>query len=322
VIVTERKGRLLDVPETCRALEACGMRIVMDAIVHGGREVTLAHDRGVVVLDASTGRWAHHAIATNDTGLHEQIDRALASGCAVAVGPAGPIHALAKTEEGYKLVEVGRCGVPLERGNYVPDVLAAYDHVVADLKVPTPCGRLSVLQGEPGSGKSYLVRALLVEGVAATFVLVPPHLLGGLGDPDFLPSIIQARDECDSAARGPLVLICEDGDMCLVPRMGDNMSTVQSVLNLGDGLLGSLLDVRVLITTNAPEIKMDKAVVRKGRLCRRVNVGRLSAVQATSVLRRLVPDVKEEFTALATLSDVYDGARERGWHPPADGGSR
>ncbi len=47
------------------------------------------------------------------------------------------------------------------------------------------------------------------------------------------------------------MLIVEDADECLVQRGSDNMSTIASVLNISDGILGSILDVRVLATTNA-----------------------------------------------------------------------
>ena len=225
----------------------------------------------------------------------------------------GPVYALAKHNNSYVLQRLGSAGVVLERENYTPHVIEEYDHIVADLNTTTPCGRLIVLSGDPGTGKTYLVRSLLREAPKTTFVIVPPSLVGGLGDPQILPSLIEAKDELP----GPILIILEDADMCLVPRQADNMTTISALLNLGDGILGSLLDVRILATTNAKKFNMDAAALREGRLCRQIEVEKLKQEQANRVLGRLAPKASP-FTATGelTLAQIYKRAREAGWVPP------
>ncbi len=226
----------------------------------------------------------------------------------------GPVYALAKTSDGYAISRVGVAGVPLVRENYHPDAIESYNHIIRDLKSPSPSGRLVIFSGEPGTGKTYFVRSMLTEVPKATFLLVPPQLMKDLGEPAILPTLAEAKEHLD----GPIVLLAEDGDKCLVERdMGGDMATIQSVLNLGDGILGSLLDVRIVITTNAETFKMDRAALRPGRLSRHLHVGPLDAEHAEAVVRRLVgPSAVGGFTGPTTLAMAYGKARELGWVAP------
>lgn len=275
------------------------------------------------------GEWADINLVTNDEALFKRGLELLAKQVLPDDPETGPVYTLAKTTDGYQIIRIGAAGIPLERENYTPKVIEDYDHIVTDLKTCSPCGRLIVLSGEPGTGKTYLVRSLLREVSNATFILIPPHLVRSLGDPEILPSLTSAKQEME----GPVVLLAEDADMCLVPRQGDNMSTISSVLNLGDGILGSLLDIRIIATTNAAKINMDKASLREGRLCREVEVGPIGVEQATQILQRLVPEAKgltfntkssamgfkagSDNSQVATLAQVYARARAEGWKPPA-----
>lgn len=222
----------------------------------------------------------------------------------------GLVFTLTHGMAGYSISRLGLAGTPLERGNYTAPVLSAYDHVVDDLRTESPCGRLIILSGTPGTGKTYIVRSLLSSVVNAAFILVPPHLMAELGGPDILPALIQAKNEFN----GPIVLIIEDADQCLVNRKEGDMSAISSMLNLGDGILGGILDVRILATTNAKTLEMDEATRRPGRLCRYIEVGKLDQKTAQAALTRLVGrPVQAEGMSLA---EVYSKARALGWKPP------
>jgi ATP-dependent 26S proteasome regulatory subunit len=225
----------------------------------------------------------------------------------------GFIYALAKAPMGgYTLVKVGSAGEPIERGNYSEEVITDYDHIVADLKTANPCGRLIILAGPPGSGKTFLVRSLLQEIPRAAFVLVPAHLVQDLGSPELLPALVQVRRD---GLSGAIVLVIEDADKVLVERKSGDMNAISALLNLGDGILGSSLDVRILATTNASGLEMDAATRRPGRLCRYIEVGSLSADQASKVIQRVT---RKSFTFKedATLAEIYRKARDLGWVPP------
>lgn len=262
----------------------------------------------------SQGRKASVQSVTTSAEVHDRSSQLFSTILAPDDPHKGMVFTLAKTLGGYQLTSLGLAGSPIERGNYSKEVLASYDHVVEDLNSEDPCGRLVVMAGEPGTGKTYLIRSLLGAVPKAAFVLVPPHLVEDLSSPEILPSLTAAKGEMS----GPLVLILEDADRVLVPRqdkMG-SMNAISQVLNLGDGILGSVLDIRIVASTNAAKVEMDPATRRPGRLCRYASVEALSADEASLALSRLTG---KPFTVknATTLAQVYRWAREQGWKPPA-----
>jgi hypothetical protein len=204
--------------------------------------------------------------------------------------PAGKAYALLQGATGMELVAIGSAQIPFERGNYIEEVCGGFDHIVEDLKKPNPCGRIAILDGEPGTGKTHLVRAMVGAAPAVTFVIVPPDLVRELTGPQVLKVLKDHRHGFDGS-NSTICFIVEDADSCLVPRGGDNMGSISSMLNITDGILGAMLDVRIIATTNAGHLKDDKAldpaILRSGRLCRRVNVGKLSADHLNDIFERL-----------------------------------
>ena len=224
----------------------------------------------------------------------------------------GSVYVLGNGRDGQvELNPLGVAGIPLERGNYAPAVLEEFDHVVAELGSMTPCGRLVLIDGEPGTGKSYLVRGLLSAHKSdATFILVPPDLLHALSGPAFIPALLEERRLSEN--EGAIVLVLEDADECLAPRMADNINSVATMLAFGDGILGAMMDIRIVATTNRKKAELDPALMRAGRLCRRISVGPLSAEQANVVARRLNPDLTLGYKsgAKVILAEVYQLARK------------
>jgi ATP-dependent 26S proteasome regulatory subunit len=178
----------------------------------------------------------------------------------------------------------------------------------------TPAGRMAVLNGEPGTGKTYLVRAMLMDVPNATFLLIPPTMIPELSGPNLISLLLENRHSFSS--NGPTILVLEDADYCLAPRKSDNMSAISSILNMGDGIFGSLFDIRILATTNAETQEIDPAILRAGRLSARINVDKLDSWEATNVLKRLIPDTNVSVHKKMTIAEVYKMARENGWVPP------
>lgn len=239
--------------------------------------------------------------------------------------PVGHIYAIVSQNGRLSLNSIGNAGVPLIRQNYSPKVLDNYDYVINDLQSVSPSGRIVILEGEPGTGKTHLVRGMLLEIFNALFILVSPEMVTALGGPEFLPLLLQYKHITD----GPIILILEDADKCLVTRGGDNINAIQSLLNLGDGILGSLLDIRIIATTNANKLEMEAAILRPGRLSRRLEVGALDKDTALGIIKHLLPENQEALKdprLLApvgkdgnpnhiTLAQVYSIARSYGWSP-------
>jgi len=163
-----------------------------------------------------------------------------------------PIYSLAQGANGIEIGEVGLAGVPIERDNYEADVVDAFDFIVDDLQRATPIGRLVIIQGEPGTGKTFFIRGLLHEVYDAVFVLIPAGMVEHLAGPNLVPTLIRARSMI--GVEKPIVLLIEDADRALVPRKKES-SLVKEFQKLFD-LIGGLL-AKQMLTPEVATILID-----------------------------------------------------------------
>jgi len=158
---------------------------------------------------------------------------------------------------------------------------------------------------------------MLLEVPDAMFVLISPEMITSLGGPELLPLLMQYR----GSSTGPIILILEDADKCLVSRDENNMNAIQALLNLGDGILGSMLDLRIVATTNAAELHLEEAIMRPGRLSKMLEVGGLDHSTACNVFKRLLPNIAlpieldDGDNFKMSLAETYSLARKNGWEP-------
>lgn len=236
--------------------------------------------------------------------------------------PKGSVMMLVSDSNGLYLNELGEIDCPLERGNYNDKILEQYDNVLEDLKTKTPSGRLTVLDGLPGTGKSFFIRGIVSES-EALFVYVPAAIGGQLTGPNVIPVFLREREKSV-----PIVLIMEDADATIATRQIDNVGTLSDLLNMSDGILGEMADIRILATTNAKKAEIDEAVLRVGRTNQHVQFKHLETKHAISVFTRLtgIEDIDHDGLRTIrgrqphhnTIGDIYRLAREHGWKPTTD----
>ena len=227
------------------------------------------------------------------------------------VPPSNEVFALSQTQRGLKLVSFGEFNQTLVPYNYTKETIEGYDHVMKCLSSKAPCGRMVLMQGEPGTGKSYMIRAL-VSSINATFVIIGSNMIADLSGPSILPVLL------DTVEKGkPIAFILEDADVALADRnQKSGMTHLSGLLNLGDGLLGEMLDVRIIATTNAGKMDLDAAIRRPGRMCRHIEFNKLDIKAATVLYKKLVKKPNEKITSPLTLAEVYRMARQDGWVAP------
>jgi len=207
------------------------------------------------------------------------------------------IYALSSGSEGFYLSSLGQVDSPLIRENYSDDVLVGYDFVIDDIQAEDPHGRLVIINGPPGTGKTYLIKGLASELCDSTIIIIPPRLIAEIDGPSLIPTFISHRRRKDSS----IVLIIEDADSCLAPRASDNISSISSLLNCADGILGSMLDIKIIATTNQARMEFDGALMRPGRLSRHIEVDELSIGKSNEVYCRLTGKKDAEKYARKTI---------------------
>lgn len=215
----------------------------------------------------------------------------------------GVVFALASQAGNLKFTAMGVAGAEIIKDNYTEEVQEAYDDIVKDLKTTSPSGRLSIIDGPAGTGKTHLVKALLSD-VKGMFVLVSPDTIHELANPNIIPLLIETRQE-NAKTGEPIIFILEDADAALVPREGGNMGLISSLLNYTDGIFGVLFDLRVIATTNAKKFQIEEALLRAGRLSVQITVDALPVEDANRIYHRLTKDESFSFTEPVKLADVY-----------------
>ena len=205
-------------------------------------------------------------------------------------------------------------------GNY-PESVGAELSRLTELR-EAKSGQLILFHGEPGTGKSYAIRALLQEWkpwCSAHYIVDPDKffgqsaeymlsvLLSGEDDDDVSVALRELRGQPKRKRETWTIYLVEDGDEFLTEdaktRSGQALSRL---LNVVDGFIGQGLNVLVLVTTNEPLDKLHPAVTRPGRCLANVHFRAFSKSEAQRWLRDHGA-VAVEVKGPQTLARLYDG---------------
>lgn len=162
---------------------------------------------------------------------------------------------------------------------------------------------LSILEGNPGTGKTCYLRHLMGElKETHRFYFIPTASMGILSKPEFIGFWTDQRSHYSDKK---FAVILEDSDGALMTRGTDNRDQVSALLNLTDGMLADFIRLQIICTINCSAADIDQALLRPGRLiCHRV-FGRLDYTQASRLaesLGRKLPQARDY-----SLAEVFAG---------------
>lgn len=156
---------------------------------------------------------------------------------------------------------------------------------------PPEGGRLLLLHGAPGTGKTTAIRAILREWAhwcqavyivdSETFFADSGYMLNVLLDTRYDPGFAQLVDDDDEPPEPERwrLIIVEDADD-LISSTANTTAGFGRLLNVCDGMVGQGVKVMLLLTTNEPLTRLHPAVMRPGRCAANIEVGALDRADA------------------------------------------
>jgi hypothetical protein len=153
---------------------------------------------------------------------------------------------------------------------------------------------LVLLHGEAGSGKTHYLRHL-INTSEQKILFIPTGMAKELCDPEFIDVL---EEYCGS------ILIIEDAEEIMFSReCATSNSAVANLLNLTDGLMADVLQLRIICTFNIDFTKIDSALLRKGRLKASYEFKKLETERANALAKKL--GYEQEITSPMVLADVF-----------------
>jgi hypothetical protein len=178
--------------------------------------------------------------------------------------------------------------------NYNDDIGEMHKSILSKLRVKKASG-LFLFHGIPGTGKSTYIK-YLIHYLNKDVIFMSPKLAGALDAPDLTTFLLKNRNS---------IIVIEDAEELITSRDGGRNSSISTILNLTDGLLGECMGIQIIATFNTQVNNIDKALLRKGRLQHLYEFKELSVVKSNVLIQEI--GIKN-YNVLKpmTLSDIYN----------------
>lgn len=179
--------------------------------------------------------------------------------------------------------------------HYGTEFVEEYNNIKQNLKEKNH--GLILLHGEPGTGKTSIIRQLIAElSTDKEIIYLPSYMMENLASPEFIGFLNYHKNS---------IMILEDAELVLSKRDDDfGTQAVSNLLNIADGLLNDTLKIQVIATFNMPKKELDPALLRNGRLINEWEFSKLSIDDSQILLNHLKLDYNA--TEKMSLSSIYN----------------
>lgn len=177
--------------------------------------------------------------------------------------------------------------------NYNDDFLPVHETIINRLQQKDDKG-LVLLHGKPGTGKTFYLRYLISQ-IRKDVIFLPPNMAASITDPGLVELLLDNKNS---------VFVVEDAENILIDRNQSGSSAVSALLNLTDGLLSDCLNIQIICSFNTDISRLDKALLRKGRLIAKYEFNELDVAKAQALSDKL--GFNNKIDNHMTLTDIYN----------------
>jgi hypothetical protein len=203
------------------------------------------------------------------------------------------------------------------------DGFELFHETLLETKLLTTNKGISLLNGKPGTGKTYYINRLIYDLKKTSkkkIILVPANMVSYILEPEFNTFLldivnsfhfdyddeeIELEDEEIDEIKEGIILILEDAEPILMKReMSGNSQATSNILNLTDGLLNNIFKIQIIATYNTDDNNIDKAILRDKRLVAKRTFNELSLDDTIRLMKHLGFETEGVDKGM-TLAQIY-----------------